>query len=163
MSKIDHPDRTTEALLARRALAEKATRGPWITTGINSVHGGYRNRLIYPDETPYFLIASMCNTNNPKCAEDADHIAASAPSTVVADINEILRLRAEVKRLEKEADWLALVLANAGCGVPASEYIERDINGMSPPAPEHWREAARNAMEGTGGAMRGTKADKRDA
>ena len=47
----------------------------------------------------------------------------------------------------KEADWLALVLANVGCGIPLSEYIDEDVNGMSPPAPEHWREAARNAVE----------------
>lgn len=29
------------------------------------------------------------------------------PETVIADINEILRLRAENERLEKEAEWLA--------------------------------------------------------
>lgn len=110
----DHPDRTTEALLARRALAEKATRGEWITTGINSVHGAYRNRLIYPDENPHVLIASMNNTSNSKCAEDADHIAANSPDVVMTDINEILRLRAEVERLEKEADWLAQCVANDG-------------------------------------------------
>ncbi len=53
----------------------------------------------------------------------------------------------EREQLEKEADWLALVLANVGCGIPLSEYIDEDVNGMSPPAPEHWREAARNAVE----------------
>lgn len=42
---------------------------------------------------------------------------------------------------------LALVLANAGCGVPPTEYINSGVNGMSPPAPEHWREAARKAVE----------------
>lgn len=167
--------RTTDSLLARRALAEKATPGEWITTGINSVHGGYRNRLIYPDEHPDFLIASMNNVANPKCTEDADHIAANSPDVVMADIDEILRLREEVEslrrevenlsgqadrlagwarmkcdevqRLESEADWLALVLANAGCGVSLTEYIGEAVNGMSPPAPEHWREAARKAVE----------------
>lgn len=44
-------------------------------------------------------------------------------------------------------DWLALVLANAGCGIPLTEYIGEAVNGMSPPAPEHWREAARKAVE----------------
>lgn len=54
----------------------------------------------------------------------------------------------EVERLRKEVDWLALVLANVGCGVPLTEYIGEGVNGMSPPAPEHWREAARRAVEG---------------
>lgn len=53
----------------------------------------------------------------------------------------------KIQRLEKEADWLALVLANEGCGIPTSDYIDQRINGMSPPAPEHWREAARKAVE----------------
>ena len=52
----------------------------------------------------------------------------------------------EREQLEKEADWLALALANACCGLPLSEYINENANGMSPPAPEHWREAARNAV-----------------
>lgn len=66
---------------------------------------------------------------------------------VMADIDEILRLREKMERLEKEADWLTLVLANAGCGIPPSDYIDMSVNGMSPPAPEHWREAARKAVE----------------
>ena len=57
------------------------------------------------------------------------------------------RLRTEVERLEKEADWLALVLANVGCGIPLTEYLGEAVNGMSPPTPEHWREAARKAIE----------------
>ena len=56
-------------------------------------------------------------------------------------------VKATLERLEKEADWLALVLANAGCGIPLTEYIGESVNGMSPPAPEHWREAARKAVE----------------
>lgn len=56
-------------------------------------------------------------------------------------------VKATLERLEKEADWLALVLANAGCGIPLTEYIGEAVNGMSPPAPEHWREAARKAVE----------------
>lgn len=57
------------------------------------------------------------------------------------------QVKKKLEHLEKEADWLALVLANVGCGIPLSEYIDEDVNGMSPPAPEHWREAARNAVE----------------
>ena len=38
---------------------------------------------------------------------NAAHIAANSPDVVMADIDEILRLREQVERLEKEADWLA--------------------------------------------------------
>ncbi len=59
----------------------------------------------------------------------------------------VLRLVGMVRWLEREAEWLALVLANACCGVPLSEYIDMDINCMSPPAPEHWRDTARKSVE----------------
>lgn len=131
-------NRTTDALLTRRALAEKATPGEWITTGINSVHGGYRNRLIYPDKNPHFLIASMSTTNNPKCVEDADHIAANSPDVVMADIDEILRLREKVERLKKEADWLARICAN------------QMLEGVDEASVQWWREKAREAARKAG-------------
>ena len=152
-------DRTTESLLARRELAEKATPGPWIRERGFLVYGPWRGGPVSGKE----------GILNPA---DAAHIAANSPDVVMDDIDEILRLRAEVEfwrqetqdvrenfertlqcerdktdRLEREADWLALVLANAGCGIPLTEYIGEAVNGMSPPAPEHWREAARKAVE----------------
>lgn len=201
---------TTEALLARRELAEKATPGPW------EVDKSEITSAVYVETDWGHLI---CESDD----EDAAHIAANSPDVVMADIDEILRLRTEneklrksveiqrgmvqeayqtaalawggeipsplpghthmteeeacamfdhlncpwcggsghvddcdeadqavkatLERLEKEADWLALVLANAGCGIPLTEYIGESVNGMSPPAPEHWREAARKAVE----------------
>lgn len=162
-------NRTTEALLARRALAEKATPGPW-----KSVYDYCVLPNIYDDRPANVLIAdcSREHDHDKKTKANALYIAANSPDVVMADIDEILRLRAEVEfwrqetqdvrenfertlqcardktdRLEREADWLALVLANAGCGIPLTEYIGEAVNGMSPPAPEHWREAARKAME----------------
>ena len=162
-------DRTTESLLARRGLAEEATPGPW-----KSVYDYCVLPNIYDDRPANVLIAdcSREHDHDKKTKANALYIAANDPSTVIADIDEILRLRAEVKfwrqetqdvrenfertlqcerdktdRLEREADWLALVLANAGCGIPLTEYIGEAVNGMSPPAPEHWREAARKAVE----------------
>ena len=140
---IDHPDRTTESLLARRALAEKATPGPW-KKGI-ALRQGYGVDAIWDCNDT--LVADTEFSESPREESDIAHIAANSPDVVMADIDEILRLRAQVKRLEKEADWLALVLANAGCGIPLTEYIGEAVNGMSPPAPEHWREAARKAVE----------------
>lgn len=135
--------RTTEALLARRELAEKATPGPW-KKGI-ALRQGYGVDAIW--DCSGALVADTEKSVSPCEESDAAHIAANSPDVVMADIDEILRLRAQVKRLEKEADWLALVLANAGCGIPLTEYIGEAVNGMSPPAPEHWREAARKAVE----------------
>jgi hypothetical protein len=126
--------RTTESLLARRALAGKATPGPW------EVDKSEITSVVYVETDWGHLI---CESDD----EDAAHIAANSPDVVMSDIDEILRLRKKVEQLEKEADWLALVLANAGCGVPLTGYIDEDVNGMAPPAPEHWREAAREAVE----------------
>lgn len=57
----------------------------------------------------------------------ARHIAANSPDVVRADIEEILRLRGEVERLEKEADWLAASAANAGWnGVRVSPSFMRE-------------------------------------
>lgn len=134
-------DRSIESLLARRELAEKATPGPW-KPGTS---------VFLKQET---IIASMgyiaaepIGVSYPTTCYNFAHIAANSPDVVMDDIDEILRLRAQVERLEKEADWLALVLANAGCGIPLTEYIGEAVNGMYPPAPEHWREAARKAVE----------------
>lgn len=157
-------DRTTESLLARRALAEKATPEKWNLLQIFAEDENYVGPETWADMGKAVCIC--------RYAKDAQYIAANSPDVVMADIDEILRLRAEVEfwrqetqdvrenfertlqcerdktdRLEREADWLALVLANAGCGIPLTEYIGEAVNGMSPPAPEHWREAARKAVE----------------
>lgn len=61
---------------------------------------------------------------------------------------EALRgLRAKCARLEREAEWLAFVLANDSFGVPLSEFIAMHVNGMAPLATWDWREAARKAVE----------------
>lgn len=134
-------DRTTESLLARRALAEKATPGPWeIGTSM------YLTRDVITSSAKYIAVEPIGGSYSTTCY-NFSYIAANSPDVVMADIDEILRLREEVERLEKEADWLALVLANAGCGVPLAWYIDEGVNGMSPPDPEHWREAARKAVE----------------
>lgn len=139
-------DRTSEALLARRALAEKATPGPW-----GQVIAGLERVVIDSKST---VVCTVCldedfsdKETERQVLANLYYIAVNSPDVVMADIDEILRLREDVKRLEREADWLALVLANAGCGVPLAWYIDEGVNGMSPPDPEHWREAARKTVE----------------
>ena len=135
----DHPDRTTEALLARRALAEKATPGPWIRERGFLVYGPWGDRPVSGEE----------GILNPA---DASHIAANSPDVVMADIDEILRLQAQVERLEKEADWLAEYCWKK----PEAEYhpVREMRGGFYCGACPHdhdcrkcWREAARKAVE----------------
>lgn len=83
-----HTDRSTEALFTRRAIAEKATPGPWKISS-NGLHiAGNINGRYLSDVAQATVIT------------DAAHIAANDPQTIMADIDEILRLRAENKRLQ---------------------------------------------------------------
>lgn len=98
--------RTTEALLARRALAEKATPGPW-----GQVIAGLERVVIDSKGT---VVCTVCldedfsdKETERQVLANLYYIAVNSPAIVMADIDEILRLRAQVERLEKEADWLA--------------------------------------------------------
>lgn len=94
----------------------------------------------------------------------ARHIAASSPDVVQADIEEILRLRQEVARLDKEADWFVRILSHYTEDCPLKfklVYEERfpipkidnchgqegDIEDCAYFSTECWREASRNAVE----------------
>lgn len=132
-------NRTTESLLARRALAEKATSGPWVRERGFLVYGPWGDRPVSGEE----------GILNPA---DASHIAANSPDVVMDDIDEILRLRAQVERLEKEADWLAEYCWKK----PEAEYHPvREMRGgfyCGTCPHDHdcrkcWREAARKAVE----------------
>lgn len=82
---------TTEALLARRELAEKATPGPW------EVDKSEITSAVYVETDWGHLI---CESDD----EDAAHIAANSPDVVMADIDEILRLRTENEKLRKSVE-----------------------------------------------------------
>lgn len=148
-------DRTTETLLSRRALAEKATPGPW--------EPDYRGMCIFTSVPKVTMIAEMRGRNDGLRAWqgqfNALHIAANSPNVVMADIDEILRLREEVKRLEKEADWLGFhvvwglgsyagrekqykYIADAKILLGEEEIFQKDLEQL-----KEWREAARKAVE----------------
>ena len=101
---MSNPDRTTESLLARRALAEKATPGPWKTVFLEE------ERVVIDRSG---TVICHCETDDDFKDEETKasitfnlyHIAASDPSTVMADIDEILRLREEVKKLQKDLNY----------------------------------------------------------
>lgn len=118
-------DLSTEALLTRKTVAE-------IALCENSCQH---------DLTPYLIDTELS-------LECIGHIAANSPDVVIATIDELLRLREEKERLEKEADWLALKAWKKR----DSEYIpEREHECLECPFDHDcvkcWREAARRAVE----------------
>ena len=144
-------NRTTESLLARRALAEKATPGPW-----GQVIAGLERVVIDSKGT---VICTVCldedfsdKETERQVLANLYYIAVNSPAIVMADIDEILRLRAQVERLEKEADWLAEYCWKK----PEAEYhpLREMRGGFYCGACPHdhdcrkcWREAARKAVE----------------
>lgn len=111
-------DRSDAALRERLEIAEKATQGPWYHV---------LAAIVGTKESPEDNDATCICFTEWGCSGDpqanAAHIAASSPDVVRADIEEILRLRKEVARLNKEADWLGLRLWGTG-GVPPVEDFD---------------------------------------
>lgn len=83
-------DLSTEALLDRKAIAERATPGSWehiIKRGVGTDNG-------------HTVPLRIAVTN---FEEDATHIAANSPDVVIATIDELLRLR---EALAEAADYI---------------------------------------------------------
>lgn len=150
-------DRTTESLLARRALAEKATPGPWYADsegfGVRTQYTPLKKRTVgYACSNDF-----VCDLNDEEYheylngkeqANTAAHIAANSPDIVMADIDEILRLREEVGRLGKAAFWLATRLANALIDTALVDDLRALSRGlMHPPTPGMLLDAACEATQ----------------
>lgn len=122
---------STEALLDRRELAEKAAkRMPFEVARIVLCMGEEEREGNHKDEDDFF-------TSND-------------PNTVIATIDELLRLREENERLEKEADWLAERLAKYCVDDAEKECPLIDVcpEGSCPTiTTSSWREVARRAVE----------------
>lgn len=129
-------DRSDAALRERLEIAEKATQGPWYHVLAAIV--GTKKSPEDNDATCICFTEWGCS-GDPQA--NAAHIAASSPDVVQADIEEILRLRREVARLNKEADWLGLRLWGTG-GVPPVEDFDVRADRI-----KMWRKAARKAVE----------------
>lgn len=142
-------NRTEESLLARRKAATRATPGPWTAC-----------REAEPRNTRDSTIRSLkwgADIATVPDDADADHIAASDPTTVTADIDEILQLRRAVSLLEQEADWLAEKLAQRDCPSQCEPYelvadlpcvcTEHPCEGGSTAA--CWRKVAHKAVKST--------------
>lgn len=138
-------------------LAEKATQGPWKSDEVVTRKKDFEPSYVVKDK------------DGPVSAYQANaaHIAASSPDVVREDIEEILRLREEVARRDKEADWLVKMLSlyTEDCPLKFSwlyaeelpipkidgcdgAWPDDDYFDCSNSTPEKcWREAARKAVE----------------
>lgn len=155
-------DRSDAALRERLVIAEKATKGPWYHSLAAIV--GTKKSPEDNDATCICFTEWGCS-GDPQA--NAAHIAASSPDVVREDIEEILRLRQEVARLDKESEWLVKVLSLFteecpyrfdlnyeeripippvdGCEWQWPECHECDIAQKYPG--KCWRETARKAVE----------------
>lgn len=156
MSKQD--DRSEAALHERLEIAEAAAKAHDREWGV--------------DIRPNLRMAAVCAGNGePLCmmTDDEDvvtaaHIALNDPGTTRNDIEEILRLRAEnerlrgeVARLDKEADWFIEYIWNKDifrCPMPEGYRCEHRFKHVCCLDSEDteirgrcWREVARKAVE----------------
>lgn len=112
-------DLSTEALLVRREIAEKATPGKW---GVkcerhdNTCHEYLiltedGDKIVGADKIDlrevYYrgLPEAICSLDS----HDAAHIAANSPDVVIATIDELLRLRAELEQYKDSIQSLRYV------------------------------------------------------
>ena len=93
-------DRSDAALRERLVIAEKAAQGPWKSDEVVTRKKDFEPSYVVKDKDGFTIVDVI-----PVSAYQANaaHIAASSPDVVQADIEEILRLRQEVARLNKES------------------------------------------------------------
>ena len=101
-------------------------------------------------------------------AEIRELAEAANPKTVLALLDEVKKLRSEVTRLDKEADWLVKILSNYTEDCPLKFKVvyevrfpipridqcseqEDDIEDCAYIPSQCWREAARKAVEDENG------------
>lgn len=163
MSRQD--DRSDAALRERLVIAGKATNGPWKTDEVVTRKKDFEPSYVVKDKDGFTIVDVL-----PVSAYQANaaHIAANSPDVVREDIEEILRLRQENKRLcgelervHEEADWLAESLEIESpycyeCEFKDERYCEYEENitwcahapdGTNDTCDQSWRKAARKAVE----------------
>ena len=138
-------DRSDAALRERLMIAEKAAQGPWKLDEVLTKRKDFEPSYVVKDRDGFTIVDVL-----PTAAYQANavNIAANSPDVVKADIEEILRLRAENERLNREANWLAKALGVqvkdsfgcAWCWLSESDKCNGDCT-------ESLRNAARKAVE----------------
>ena len=155
-------DRSTERLLQRKQIAEEAGKahpGEW---GTDIRYNLKMTAVCAGNGEP------LCMMTDDEDVATATHIAISDPGTTQKDIEEIIKLRAENERLNKEADWLVKILSHYTEDCPLKFKVvyelrfpipkidqcseqEDDIEDCAYIPSQCWREAARKAVEDENG------------
>lgn len=121
---METPDLSLEALLIRKALAEKATPGPWKKSHL------CEGDIVRAER--YTIIASVTEYENDgsigyvfnNAINNRNHIAANSPDVVIATINELIRLRNENERLEQFGDRMVTIICKI-CNVHKNDsFVE---------------------------------------
>lgn len=130
-------NRSDAALHERLELAEKATQGPWKSDEVVTRKKDFEPSYVVKDKDGFTIVDVI-----PVSAYQANaaHIAASSPDVVRADIEEILRLRQEVARLELENQRLAVDGVNDESYLLTCLDIIRKAVGM--PVGSDWQQVA---------------------
>lgn len=135
MSKQD--DRSEASLRERLGIAEKATNGPWQTDEVVTRKKDFEPSYVVKDKDG-FTIVDVLSVSAYQAT--AAHIAANSPDVVQADIEEILRLRKEVARLELENQRLSVDGINGEAYLLTCLDIIRKAVGM--PVGSDWQQVA---------------------
>lgn len=135
MSKQD--DRSEAALHERLEIAEKATQGPWKSDEVVTRKKDFEPSYVVKDKDGFTIVDVL-----PVSAYQANaaHIAANSPDVVREDIEEILRLRQEVARLELENQRLSVDGVNDEAYLLTCLDIIRKAVGM--PVGSDWQQVA---------------------
>lgn len=133
-------DRSDAALRERLEIAGKATKGPWYHSLAAIV--GTKKSPEDNDATCICFSEWGCS-GDPQA--NAAHIAASSPDVVREDIEEILRLRQEVARLELENQRLSVDGVKDEAYLLTCLDIIRRAVGM--PVGSDWQQVAERAAQ----------------
>ena len=156
-----HKPMTDEELCAIQGRLAAITEWPWIAfcrTGVRHRMGITNKRLFDDGDAPEVsdVVELGDNAGGIKSEADAAFIAA-APTDIARLLAENERLRSEVTRLDKEADWFIEYIWNKDifrCPMPEGYKCEHKLKHVCCLDSEEteirgrcWREAARKAVE----------------
>lgn len=135
-------NRSEAALRERLELAEKATQGPWKSDEVVTRKKDFEPSYVVKDKDGFTIVDVL---PVPAYQANAAHIAASSPDVVREDIEEILRLRQEVARLELENQRLSVDGVKDEAYLLTCLDIIRRAVGM--PVGSDWQQVAERAAQ----------------